>query len=121
MTRVFLLWRCGLFGGGIDSLLNQQPGIEIVGRERDVERALEQIGRLHPQVVIVGDCDPAADPLPVVARILRVQPDIRVVSLNSQDEQMAVYSGERVPVRDLGGLLAAVSGEVQTRSGERAA
>ena len=119
MTRIFLVSRCGLLGGGLESLLAQQPGMEIVGRNGDVDRALEEIGRLHPEVVILGDCDAAADVLPVAARILQVQTDIRVVSMNSRNETLEVYSGERRAASDLDSLLAALTGEAKPNRGKR--
>ena len=119
MTRVYLISRCGLLGGGMESLLQQQPGIEIVGRDGSVDRALEEIRRLHPDVVVVGDCGPDEDALPLASRILQVQTDIRVVAMNSQNEVLAVYSGERRPARDLDGLLAAMTGEARRDQGRR--
>ena len=53
--------------------------------------------------------------------LIKVPKNYDINNITKHNPLMAVYSGERVPVRDLGGLLAAVSGEVQTRSGERAA
>jgi len=46
MKHVFVLSSHPLFGQGVESLLRQEKGLEIVGRETDVDKAIECTRRM---------------------------------------------------------------------------
>jgi len=54
-TRVFVLSGPSLFGNGIEGLLCEEPGLEIVGRETDPGQAVRPIRESHPDVIILTD------------------------------------------------------------------
>jgi DNA-binding NarL/FixJ family response regulator len=64
MKRIFILSSYPLFGQGVESLLRQETGLEIVGRETDVDKAMERIKELRPDGVIIDSCDMSTDRLP---------------------------------------------------------
>jgi DNA-binding NarL/FixJ family response regulator len=70
MNRVFLLASHPLFSQGVESLHRQEAEVEIVGRETDVDEAVERIWELGPDVVIVDSNDAACDPALEVLRLL---------------------------------------------------
>jgi TorA maturation chaperone TorD len=100
-----------LFSRGIEELLCQQPGLEIVGRETDVDRALDCIRRLRPDVVILDSKDLASTPANVVAAIFREAPQARVISLNLENDQIQVYHGERRAAQSIDDLRSVIDEE----------
>lgn len=107
-----------LFSRGVENLLSQQAGLEIVGRETDTTRALECIRALKPDVVILDSKDLASVPSTLVAHILKEAPGTRVIVLNLDDETVGVYRGEQRTARCVDDLLEAI-GEKSDRFGSR--
>ena len=70
MKRIFVLANQSLFSRGVEILLRQDKDMELVGAETDVDRAIERIKALCPDVVLLEQEPPARDPAPVVMRIL---------------------------------------------------
>lgn len=95
MSRVLILSVHPLFGQGMESLLRQAEGLEIIGREAEVDKALERIRILQPDVVVIDDAQPSADSGAVVLRVLQEGLGCRVVGLSLQDNSMSIYYGEQ--------------------------
>ena len=108
MKSIFVLSSHPLFGQGVEILLRQEAGLDIVGRETDVDRAMERIKELQPDVVIVDSGYPACDPTPAVTRILREGLGIKVIGLNLQNNTLCIYRGEQRVVKEVGDLVAAI-------------
>ena len=89
MKRIFMLSSHPLFSQGVESLLRRETGLEIVGRETDVDKAMERIKELRPNVVILDGGDPACDFTPAVMRILRegvgTKPTFRTLTTEKSD------------------------------------
>ena len=107
MRRIFILSSHPLFSQGVESLLRQQPGVEIVGRETDVDKAMECIKELQPDVVIL-DGGPTRDPTLAVVRILGEGVGTKLIELNLQDNTVYVYRGEQRVVKDVKDLIEAI-------------
>jgi DNA-binding NarL/FixJ family response regulator len=108
MTRIFLLSNQSLFGEGIESLLRRELGLEIVGRETDVGRAIECIQALKPDVVVVDSADPCVDVKQVAMRILEEGSKIKVIGLNLGDNSIRIYRGERRAIKEVKDLAEAI-------------
>jgi DNA-binding NarL/FixJ family response regulator len=108
MRRVFILSSHALFSQGVESLLRQQPGLEIVGRETDVDQAIERIQELRPDVVIYDNNEPEVDFRPVVMRILREGLGTKVIGLNLHDNTICIYRGEQRVIKGLQDLVEAI-------------
>jgi DNA-binding NarL/FixJ family response regulator len=111
MKRIFMLSSHPLFSQGVESLLCGEAGLEIVGREMDLEKGLDRIRELRPDVVIVDNSDPMQDPTPAVMRILRERLGTRVIGLNLQDNIVCIYRGEQRMARGVEDLLEAIKAE----------
>jgi DNA-binding NarL/FixJ family response regulator len=111
MKRIFMLSRHPLFSEGVESLLCGEAGLEIVGRETDLEKGLGRIRELRPDVVIVDNGDPMHDPLAAVMRILRESLGTRVIGLNLQDNMVCTYRGEQRIARGVEDLLEAIEAD----------
>jgi DNA-binding NarL/FixJ family response regulator len=116
MKRVFVLSCHPLFGQGVELLLSQEAGLDIVGRETDLDRAIERIQELRPDVVIVDSNDSAYDLALVVMRILRERLPTRVIGLNLQENILCIYHGEQRVIKRLQDLVEAIQ-EQESGSG----
>ncbi len=108
MMRVLILSNHPLFGQGVESLLRRETGLEIVGRDADVDKAMERIKELQPDVVILDSGDPSCTLTPAVMRILREGVETKVIGLNLQDNTICIYRGEQRVVKEVKDLLEAM-------------
>ena len=106
--RVLILSSHPLFGQGVESLLRQQPGMDIIGRETDSDSAIRRTKELQPDVVILDSGDPACTLTPEVMRILREGVGTKVIGLNLQDNTICIYRGEQRVVKEVKDLVKAI-------------
>lgn len=105
VKRVFILSRRSLFHEGIETLLSQEKGVEIVGHDTEPEGALACIEQFSPDVVIVNLDDPEPVLSQTVLCILRERQDMSIIWLSLQDNSIRIYRGESKEVRQLEDLL----------------
>ncbi len=105
--RIFVISNHLMFGHGIGSLLREEAELEVVGQESNLNRAIEQIGALQPDVVILDSDDPEPDL--EVAHILRVRPGVKVISLSLDNNTLCVYQASQRTTRGVDDLLAAIA------------
>ena len=108
MKRILMLSSHPLFSQGVESLLRRETGLEIVGRETDVDKAIGRIKELQPDVVILDSGDPARDSTLAVMRVLREGVGAKVIGLNLQDNTMFIYRGEQRVVKEVKDLMEAI-------------
>jgi len=108
MKRIFMFSTHPLFGQGVESLLREETGLEVVGRETDVDKAVERIKELQPDVVIVDSGDPGCDPTLAVTCMLREGVGTKIIGLNLQDNTMCIYRGEQRVVKEVKDLVEAI-------------
>lgn len=111
MKRVFLISHCSILTQGLESLLDKEPELTVVGWEADLEKALRQIRALQPDVVIVEDGDPEGVRALAVLRILQWTTGTRVIGLNLTDNTIFIYEGEQRVITEVTDLVAGVRGE----------
>jgi two-component system, NarL family, response regulator LiaR len=73
---------------GLKMLLEQFPGIEVVGEAANGLQAIELVSRLHPDVVLLDLVMPVMNGMDAIQRILALHPDQRIIVLT------ASYDGE---------------------------
>jgi len=108
MKRVFILSRHSVFSLGIETLLSQETGIEIVSQGTNPRASLECIQRYSPDVVIINCDDPEPELTSVVLDILRDRLGICVISLSLRNNQMSIYRGEKKQICQVEDLLEAI-------------
>ena len=106
--RVLIIANNPLFSQGVESLLRQESRLEVMGREADVDKAMERIRELEPDVVIVDSGDPTCGPTPAVMRILREGVGVKVIGLNLQNNTICIYRGEQRVVKEVKDLVEAI-------------
>jgi len=108
MKRIFIISDQSLFGQGLDSLLRQESGLDIVGCERDVDAAVERIKMLQPDVVLREINEPQSDFGQITRRILREHNRLKLIELSLQDNAVHVYCGERRVIDQYTDLLGVI-------------
>ncbi len=107
MPRVYMLSHLPLFSQGVQALLCREPGVEIVGRETDVEKAIEAINALKPDVVILDNDLQAGSLAPVALRLLE-ETQAKVIGLSLQSNTLYIYHKEKRVAHDIGDLMEAM-------------
>jgi GTP 3',8-cyclase len=108
LKRVFILAGHSLFGRCIESLLRHEEGVEIVGNVKDLDRAIERIRILQPDVVIVDSNDSDATRAGVLLRLMKEEIKAHVVGINLRDNTVMIWHGEQRVIKELGDFLDSV-------------
>ncbi len=95
MIRVLIADDQQMVRQGFTVLLNTQPDIEVVGQAVNGIEAVEQVGRLAPDVVLMDIRMPELGGIEATARITAVHPEVRVLVLTTFDLDEYVYEALR--------------------------
>lgn len=80
---------------GLKALLEHHPHFEVVGEAGTAREALELVGRLKPDIVLMDIRLPGASGIEACQEITRSFPDTRVVMLTSYAEDEMLFSAIR--------------------------
>lgn len=83
MIRVLLVDDHAVIREGLAAVLGCEPDIEVVGAAPTAEDALEMVGLLHPDVVVMDVRLPGIDGIEATTEVLNVHPDARVLMITS--------------------------------------
>jgi NarL family two-component system response regulator LiaR len=95
MIRVLVVDDHAVVRQGLRFLLDQEDGIEVVGESPDGSRALADVRRLHPDVLLLDLIMPPPDGLQVLAAVARDHPGVGVVVLTSSPDDDHVVTALR--------------------------
>ena len=75
---------------GLEMFLKLDPDIEVVGEAAEAERAIELVGELAPDIVLMDLVMPGKDGVWATERIHELYPDVGVIALTSflEDEKV---------------------------------
>ncbi|GAA1771355.1 response regulator transcription factor [Agromyces humatus] len=93
--RVLVADDQALFREALTTLLEVQPGIEVVGEAGNGDEAVRRSARLHPDVVLMDLRMPVLDGIAATARIRAEQPEVRVLALTTFDDDDDVFAALR--------------------------
>lgn len=85
MIRVLIVDDQALFRSGIRMLIESQPDLQCVGEAADGAQAVRLAEEQQPDVVLMDVRMPVLDGISATDRIVRAQPDVRVVVLTTFD------------------------------------
>ena len=106
--RVFVLSGPSLFGNGLEGLLCEEPGLEIVGRETDPGQAVRRIRESHPDVIILADGEAARGLDAELLGLVREGLHVRIVEVHLATNTVCIYCGEQQSIREVGDLAGTV-------------
>ena len=95
MTSVLIADDQALVRVGLRKILENEPGTKVVGEAVDGEDAVTAVGRLRPDVVLMDIRMPVLDGIEATRRIVRAQPDTRVLILTTFGLDTYVYDALR--------------------------
>lgn len=84
-TRVLLVDDQPQFRRAAAALINATTGVDLVGEAGSGEQAVDLAARLRPDLIVMDVRLPGIDGTEACRRILRDQPDIRIVLVSTYD------------------------------------
>ena len=97
--RVLLADDHTLFRKGLDTLLKQIEGIEVIGEAANGEEAMSQAQELVPDVILMDIKMPIINGIEATKRILQENPHIGIILVTMFDDPESVFSGMRAGAR----------------------
>jgi DNA-binding NarL/FixJ family response regulator len=93
--RVLVVDDQALFREALVALLAVQPGIEVVGEAANGQQAIEAVGQLRPDVVLMDLRMPVLDGVGATRRLRVDHPRVRVLALTTFDGDAEVFPALR--------------------------
>lgn len=107
LTRVLLLSDESPLSLGAEAMLRDETALEVI-RELDPDRVVECIRTFHPDAVVLGLADKTGESASEWLHLLSSVPDIRLIALSVQDNNLRIYERGQVHLLpDASGLLVA--------------
>jgi DNA-binding NarL/FixJ family response regulator len=93
MIKVLICEDQTLVRQGLSSILGLEPEIEVVGEATNGSTAVESVGELNPDVVLMDVRMPVMDGVEATRIITAQYPDTRVIILTTYDAEEYVFEG----------------------------
>ena len=88
--RIFLVDDQSMIRAGFRSLLSQEGRFQVVGDSGDPRAAIDAIGKLRPDVVLLDISMPGLSGLDAIAMIRKVHPAAKVIMLTHHEGESFV-------------------------------
>jgi DNA-binding NarL/FixJ family response regulator len=93
--KILIVDKHFLFRQGLESLLSQEPGFDVVGVSGTCQEAVDKSLRLQPDVVLLGIGLPDGNELDAMREIVAHRPECRVVILTNEDTDEHLFQALR--------------------------
>lgn len=105
-VKIFILYENPLFGLGLERLLEQERGIEVVGATARSQNPLGQLRTLRPDVVMVEGSEQSLGTS--LWEVLKESPPGRVINIDLDEDQVTVYTTRQLLAAEIEDLVNAV-------------
>lgn len=109
-TKILLVDDHAIVREGYRRLLEDEPGIRVVGEAGNAAQACERARVLAPEVVVMDIALPATSGIEATRRMLKEQPQLRILMFSMYDD--AIYARRALEAGALGYLSKASAPEV---------
>jgi len=99
---------------GLRSLLEHHSQFEVIGEAANAKEAIESVGRIHPDIVLMDIRLPGTSGIEACEEIIKLYPETRVVMLTSYAEDEMLFSAIRAGAS--GYILKQIGGEDLVRA-----
>ena len=109
-SKTVILWGCNeLLAQSMEFFIQAEEEWEVLRMSTDtgVGDLLEQAEKINPNVIILFAANCASDPN-LVMQLIAKQPNLRVVTVSLEDNQMQVYCKQSITVRKSSDLLSII-------------
>lgn len=113
-TRILLVDDHAVVREGYRRLLEEEPGIHVVGEASDASQACQSARALNPDVVVMDIALPGTSGIEATRRMLKDQPQLRILMFSMYDD--AIYASRALEAGALGYLSKASAPEVLVRA-----
>jgi chemotaxis response regulator CheB len=108
MKRLCILSPPCLLGRGVETLLSQQDGLEIVCTKTELADVLPCIQTCRPDVVIINCRDLENDMCAVVGELSRGDFDVSIIGISLTENKICIHRGEHKQVQEVDDLIKAI-------------
>jgi DNA-binding NarL/FixJ family response regulator len=98
-TRLLIVDNHTLFRQGLVSLLQSEPGFEVVGEAGSGEEALKLVPRIQPDVVLMDVKMPGIGGVEATRRLAEAMPQARVLMLTVSEEEESLFAAIQAGAR----------------------
>lgn len=113
-TKILLVDDHAVVREGYRRLLEDEPGIHVVGEASNAAQACENARALDPDVVVMDIALPGVSGIEATRRMLKDQPDLRILIFSMYDD--AIYARRALEAGAVGYLSKASGPEVLLRA-----
>lgn len=93
--RILIVDDHGVIRGGLRAILEDEPGIEVVGEAIDGEEALHLASELGPDIVLLDIAMPGIDGIECTRRMKKMYPQIQVLILTVYEDEILLREAIR--------------------------
>lgn len=108
MINLFIISQHAMFGHGLASLLQAQTEFNILGQETNLEKAIDRVDQLQPDVIILDSEEPKRPPTQEALEILHHLPSVKIVGLNLESNDLIIYQSCRYTVKNETDLIVVI-------------
>ena len=107
-VSVFVISDHLMFAHGLESLISRDLQLELIGQEKNIDKAIILVKSLQPDVVIIDSSSSKEENYVHLNRLLQARPALKVIDLSLNDNNLHIYHSTQKMVESLDDLKSAL-------------